>query len=238
MLKPIETASMAERAYEALEAAIVRCELGPGALLSDRKLTEQLGISRTPIREALKSLETAGLVSRRGRVGWMVAEFDYEDASELFELRRVLEPPGLERLAETWDAGTVSELSTFFDEFGMPVSSDRYEEYLARDHDFHKKIVGLTGNNRLIRFYGIVEKQIHRIRHYLAPGYKGRMEKVFTEHRRICAAIANHDREEASHALMDHLWAGDRAMSSFLRTEQAREEQASGNHEREPGEGE
>jgi DNA-binding GntR family transcriptional regulator len=54
----------------------VRCEFGPGALLSDRKLSELLSISRTLIREALMSLETAGLVSRRGRVGWMVAEYE------------------------------------------------------------------------------------------------------------------------------------------------------------------
>ena len=221
MLRPIETASMAERAYETLESAIVRCELGPGALLSDRKLSEQLGISRTPIREALKSLETAGLVSRRGRVGWMVAEFDHKDASELFELRRVMEPRGLERLGETWEAELVRELSTFFDGFGETLTSDRYEEYMARDHDFHKKIVGLTANKRLIRFYGIVEKQIDRIRHYLAPGYEGRMEKVLADHRRICAAIADHDLEGARQALMDHLRAGDGAMSSFLQTGRA-----------------
>lgn len=217
VLKPIETASMAERAYEALEAAIVRCELGPGTLLSDRKLSEQLGISRTPIRETLKSLETAGLVSRRGRVGWMVAEFDHEDVRELFELRRVLEPPGLERLAETWDETAVRELSTYFDGFAEPLSRDRYEEYLNRDHGFHKKIVGWSGNSRLSRFYGIVEKQINRIRHYLAPGYEGRMENVIAEHRRICDAIANHNLEAAHQALMDHLRAGEGAMFDFLR---------------------
>lgn len=221
MLRPIETASMAERAYRALEAAIVRCDLGPGALLSDRRLSGQLGISRTPIREALQSLESAGLVSRRGRVGWMVAEFDHEDTRELFELRRVMEPLGLDRLAETWDTGVVRVLSTFFDDFSEPLTLDRYEDYLARDHEFHKRIVALTRNHRLIRFYGIVEKQIDRIRHYLAPGYKGRMEEVFAEHRRICDAIANHDLEEALRALMDHLWAGDRAMANFLRKEEA-----------------
>jgi len=158
----------------------------------------------------------------------MVAEFDHEDASELFGLRRVLEPPGLERLGETWDAGTVRELSTFFDGFDQTLSSDRYEQYMARDHDFHKKIVGLTGNKRLIRFYGIVEKQINRIRHYLAPGYEGRMEEVLAEHRRICAAIADHDLEGACRALMDHLWAGDKAMSSFLQMQQASENRESG----------
>lgn len=216
-LKPIKTASMTESAYEALEKAIVCCELGPGTLLSDRRLAQELGISRTPVREALQLLEASGLVSRRGRVGWMVAEFDHEDVRELFELRRVLEPPGLERLAETWDEAAVRELSTHFDDFAGPLSRDRYEEYLKRDHEFHKKIVGWSGNSRLIHFYGIVEKQINRIRHYLAPGYEGRMENVIAEHRRICDAIADHNLAAAHQALIDHLRAGEEAMFDFLR---------------------
>jgi GntR family transcriptional regulator, rspAB operon transcriptional repressor len=231
-LQPIRSSSISEIAYKSIEEAIISGELGPGMILSDRKLSTTLGISRTPVREALQSLERSGLVVRRGRIGWRVAGFDQEDASELFELRRIMELPGLQRLAESWDADTVRELSTFFEGFSEPLASEGYEEYLARDHDFHKRIVALTGNERLIRFYGIVEKQINRIRHYLAPGYEGRMGKVVAEHRRICAAIANHDLEEASRALMDHLWAGNQAMSSFLRAEQASE-----NHEREPTEG-
>jgi DNA-binding GntR family transcriptional regulator len=236
-LKPIKSPSISESAYREIEEAIISGELGPGMLLSDRKLSETLGISRTPVREALQSLERSGLVVRRSRIGWKVAQFDQEDASELFELRRVMEPPGLERLAQAWDSDIVRELATFFDDFSEPLASDRYEEYMARDHEFHTKIVGLSGNKRLIRFYSIVEKQINRIRHYLAPGYKGRMEEVVAEHRRICDAIAAHDLEEASRALHYHLWAGDRAMSSFLHKEQAAIKQTSEDRESKPTEG-
>jgi DNA-binding GntR family transcriptional regulator len=215
-LRPIETTNIGERAYKSIEDAIVRNELAPGTLLSDRRLSQALGVSRTPVRDALQALEASGLVKRRGRVGWMVAGFDRQDARELFELRRVLEPLGLEKLAADWDPGVTQGLVGFFDGFSGPLPRERYAEYMERDHDFHKRIVGCSGNSRVVNFYGVVEKQINRIRHYLAPGYRGRMNDVVEEHRRICAAIAARDLPAAREALLDHLRAGERAMTEFI----------------------
>src|SRR3712207_7004023 len=66
-LRRIEVVRINEQVYEAVEAAIVRCELEPGAVLGDRQLAEMLGVSRTPVRDALHRLESSGLVERRGR---------------------------------------------------------------------------------------------------------------------------------------------------------------------------
>src|SRR3712207_5219229 len=90
-LRRIEVVRINEQVHEAIEAAIVRCELGPGAVLGDRQLAEMLGVSRTPVRDALHRLESSGLVERRGRMGWMVSTFAIQDVRELFELRRVLD---------------------------------------------------------------------------------------------------------------------------------------------------
>jgi DNA-binding transcriptional regulator YhcF (GntR family) len=107
-LRRIEIVRINEQVYEAIEAAIVRCELEPGAGLGDRQLAEMLGVSRTPVRDALHRLESSGLVERRGSMGWMVSTFALQDVQELFELRRVFEPLGLERLSENWDEAVVS----------------------------------------------------------------------------------------------------------------------------------
>ncbi|PRY02404.1 GntR family transcriptional regulator [Allonocardiopsis opalescens] len=219
---PLRTLRMSETAYEAIEGAIVRCELAPGTPLVDRQLSEVLGVSRTPIRDAMQSLEAAGLVVRtRGR--YSVAGFDLDDVRELFEMRRLLEPPGLERLAADWDPAVVEELATFFDGAPEPGPPGPYEEYLARDHAFHKRIVALSGNSRLIRFYAIAEKQINRIRHYLAPGYEGRMKEVVNEHRDVCEAIAAHDLDAARAALISHLEAGEATMAKYLAQQQEKE---------------
>lgn len=212
---PLKSSRMSETAYEAIEGAIVRCELPPGTPLVDRQLSEALGVSRTPIRDAMQSLEAAGLAVRvRGR--YSVAGFDAGDVRELYGVRRLLEPAGLEALARTWDHETVEELAGFFDQARPPGPPGPYEEYLARDHAFHKRIVSLTGNSRLKRFYAVNEKQINRIRHYLAPGYEGRMSEVVSEHEELCRAIAGKDLEAARTALISHLDAGEATMITFL----------------------
>jgi DNA-binding GntR family transcriptional regulator len=204
-LRRIEVVRINEQVYEAVEAAIVRCELEPGAVLGDRQLAEMLGVSRTPVRDALHRLESSGLVERRGRMGWMVSTFALRDVRELFELRWVFEPLGLERLSETWDEAVVRELSHSFEKFPERLTEDLLPDYLHDDHRFHKKIVECSRNGRVIRFYGTVEKQIDRIRHYLSYNYEGRVEASLEEHREICAAIAARDLSAATEALNDHL---------------------------------
>lgn len=204
-LRPIRALQVNEQVYEAIETAIVRCELEPGTVIGDRYLAEILGVSRTPVRDALHRLEPSGLVERRGRAGWMVSGFVLEDVSELFELRRMFEPLGLQRLSETWDRATVEELVGSFECFPERIPEGLLPEYLHADHRFHKRIVECGRNGRVIRFYEVVEKQIDRVRHYLSYNYEGRVEASLAEHREICAAIAAHDLEGATGELIRHL---------------------------------
>ena len=135
----------------------------------------------------------------------MVSTFALQDVRELFELRRIFEPLGLERLSEAWDEAVVGELSRSFERFPERLTLDLLPDYLLVDRRFHEEIVGCSRNGRVIRFYGTVEKQIDRIRHYLSYNYEGRVEASLKEHREICAAIAAHDLSAAIEALDDHL---------------------------------
>jgi len=204
-LRRIEIVRINEQVYEAVETAIVRCDLKPGAVLGDRQLAVMLGVSRTPVRDALHRLEASGLVERRGRMGWMVSTFTLLDVRELFELRRVFEPLGLDRLSKNWDEAVVRELSHSFEKFPERLTEDLLPDYLHDDHRFHKKLVECSRNGRVIRFYGTVEKQIDRIRHYLSYNYEGRVEASLKEHREICAAIAALNPSAATEALDNHL---------------------------------
>lgn len=220
-LNRVQAANVSEMVYAEIEGAISRCDLPPGSLLSDRQLSEALGVSRTPVREALQSLEASGLVVRRDRSGWGVSEFDERDIRELVELRRLMEPPGLERIAENWEEGIVTELSTFFDDFEHPLSEEERVLYHERDHRFHRRIVELSGNSRLISFYENVEKHISRIRHCLSPGYPGRMEEIIRDHGEICSAIGRRDLDAARGALLVHLQGGQEANVMALRQRMA-----------------
>ena len=147
----------------------------------------------------------------------MVSNFALRDVRELFELRRVFEPLGLEHLSETWHQGVVGELSRSFEKFPELLTEDLLPDYLHEDRRFHKKIVECTQNGRVIRFYGTVEKQIDRIRHYLSYNYEGRVEASLKEHREICAAIAAHDSSAATGALDNHLRNVEELISALAR---------------------
>jgi DNA-binding GntR family transcriptional regulator len=204
-IRRIEAVRINEQVYEAIEEAIVRCELSPGFVLGDRQLADALGVSRTPVRDALHRLESSGLVERRGRTGWMVSKFALRDVRELFELRRVFEPLGLERLSETWDEAVVGELSRSFEKFPERLTQDLLLDYLHEDRRFHKKIVECSQNGRVVSFYETVEKQIDRIRHHVSYSYEERVEASLKEHREICAAIAAQDLRATTEALARHL---------------------------------
>lgn len=217
-LKPITHVGLSGSVREAIEAAIVECELAPGTPLVDRQLASMLNVSRTPVRDAMRQLEPLGLVRRQGRgamTSWVVAEFRERDVRELFELRRVLEPLGLQRLERHWDDEAATRLATYFAAFPDHLAFDQYEAYIVRDRAFHKEIVALSRNSRVIGFYEIMEKQIDRIRHFLATGYEGRMDGITAEHQALCSAIAARDIPAAITALVHHLHRGEEAMIVF-----------------------
>lgn len=215
-LAPIENRQLADRVYDAIQRAIVTGNLRPGEALRDRALAERLDVSRTPVKEALVRLESSGLIVTRGR-SWYVSPLEVEDLQELFELRHLLEPVGLQRLAEEPDEDAIEELGHFFDGFTEPIPVERYEEYFVRDNAFHKRIVGCSRNSRIQYFYGVVEQQIDRGRHFLSTGKTGRVDATLREHLAVCRAIAERDFERATAALHLHLDMGHQQMSAFIR---------------------
>ena len=109
-MRPIPAVQLGDRTFEAIRAAIVSGELAPRQALVDRQLAEQLQVSRTPVREALHRLEADGFVQPRGRAGWEVADFTEQDVRELFQLRVLLEPIGLDVLAKSPDDALVERV--------------------------------------------------------------------------------------------------------------------------------
>ena len=217
MLEALQPVALSERVYAELESSIVSCRLAPGEVLRDRQLSEILRVSRTPVREALQRLQAAGLVQPGEKGGWVVAGFRENDIRELFELRRALEPLGLEQMFKRADQNAIERLGYFFSDFAGEIPVERYPEYFERDHAFHKRIVACSSNSRLVAFYAIVEKQIHRGRHYLSTGYEGRVGANYNEHRDICRAIRMGDPEGAKEELVHHLRMGEELMIKFVK---------------------
>jgi DNA-binding GntR family transcriptional regulator len=220
-LRRIEAVGLGDQVYESVRQAIVQGELKPGEHLRDRKLAAALGVSRTPVRDALHRLRSAGLVESRGRTGWVVTEFTERDVKELFELRRLLEPVGLERLARDPAEDAVAEIGGFFEPFSHPIPREDYLGYFARDNAFHKLLVRHSGNQRLQSFYEVIESHIDRGRHFLSTTAAGRVDATLDEHLAICRAVAERDFAAARAALIRHLDNGEELMVEYLRRRSA-----------------
>lgn len=205
-LTPITPQPVRGQVYETLEQAIVDCTLEPDTVLRDRQLAEELGVSRTPVREALHLLESSGLVQRHGPKGWVVASLEVRDVEELFELRCLLEPVGLSRVV-TWGSDWLGQLVSMFDEFSAPMSTRRVARYLQRDAEFHHALVAASQNRRIERIYEVVERQVDRCRHFISYRYEGRVDQSLEEHREICRALKRRDADAAAELLVGHICA-------------------------------
>lgn len=211
-LPKIESVQLGDQTIEAIRSAIITGELTPGAPLRDRQLAEELGVSRTPVREALHRLEAAGLVEPRGRSGWAVTRFTKQDVRELFQLRMLLEPVGLEALAEDPDDDRIQAIAGFFTAYEHPIAAERYAEYFWHDDDFHRTIVSCSGNRRISSFYAVMNAHINRGRHFLYGATAGRVEETLDEHREIVDAVIDRDFGRARSALLSHLRTGEELM--------------------------
>lgn len=213
----IETVPLGDRTVAAIRAAIINGELPGGTPLSDRELSESLGVSRTPVREALHRLKEVGLVEPRGRTGWAVTHFTEKDVREIFQLRKVLEPVGLEELERSRDPLRTRELSRFFEDYAHPIETERYRDYFEEDQRFHKAIVACSGNSRLQYFYDVIEGHINRGRYFLSGAAAGRVEETLDEHLSVARAIGEGDFARARNELLLHLNTGEELMIKQLR---------------------
>lgn len=221
-LRPIESVALGDRAFQSIRTAIINGDLKPGEPLRDRNLADALGISRTPVREALQRLASIGLVESQGRTGWnVVGPFTEEDVHEIFQVRRLLEPAGIDQLEREPDPVAIGKLVRFFDDYEQPIREDSLGQYFGRDHAFHELIISCTKNSRIIQFYSAMGNHINRGRRFLILSATGRADETLDEHRAVTDALAAGDFAGARRALLNHLETGEGLMAKLVRSRSA-----------------
>ena len=195
--------SLKQQAYNAIKDKILTCEYAPGAYLSENILIEHLGMSRTPIRDALGRLEQEGLVEIQPKRGIWVRNITFKDINNIFEFRRVIEVYAMKNHAYKIDRGVIRQI---YDRMQNLDISNLDSVYELDDH-FHELIIRSTYNEYLIPAYLATENQIHRLRILTAIGHSNsnRMYTARIEHLTILNAMLNGDYTAATQALIDHL---------------------------------
>jgi len=192
-----------DRAYRSLLDEIQSGSLAPGSVLGEVEQASRLGVSRTPLREALGRLAADGLVTQQSPRVTVVTGIDVDDIRALFELRRALEESAARLAAERADAAAFAVLADEFTRADLDGGSglDAYYALIAR---FDSALDAAVGNDYLTSALRTVRTHLVRVRR-LARDNPGRLAASVAEHRLIAAAIAAHDADLAAHATHVHL---------------------------------
>lgn len=204
-------------AYERLVLAIREGALRPGDRLVETELAGSLGISRTPIREAIRQLESDGLVVHQPRLGATVRKLDYFEITELYEMRAVLEGTAARFAARAASEVELAELDAINDE--MRAAKDIAKLYDA-NRQFHAVILNAARNRFLVRSVEAVQKTLL----ILGPSTMeegDRAAQAIEEHRDILEALHRRDGETAENRMRAHIEGAHRARLRRLRIEAA-----------------
>ncbi len=194
--------SLRERIVTRLRDAIIAGDLRPKSRLMEPELARQLGVSRTPLREAIRQLEAEGFLTATPRVGTFVTEVTPRDVEETYAIRGVLEGLAARHAAECPDPAKASRLRSILAEMAKKTAD--YRQYHEAAGRFHDAIFALSGNQRLQALYQSLTHQVARFRS-LSLALPQRPAVSFREHRRIAAAILGARGAEAERLMRAHI---------------------------------
>lgn len=195
--------SLASAAQQAIERMILDGQIGPGAKLTEAWLSERLGVSRGPIREAFRMLEEAGLVRQEKNRGVFVRDIPHDEAGEIYDLRAAMDELAGRRLAASIAPAQMKVLRGLVERMEAAVKADDRDGYHLLNLQFHDRLVEFAGNRKLMALYGKLVKELalYRRRNLADSAV---LPHSAAEHRAILKAIASGDPELAGRALYQH----------------------------------
>jgi DNA-binding GntR family transcriptional regulator len=204
-----------------LRERIFAGELMPGTFLDEVQLAEQLKISRTPLREALKVLTVEGLVRHEPRRGCFVNEVTEQDLDEIFPVIALLEGRCAFEAAQHATPADLAALEDLHQNLVKHAKAKRINEYYATNFAIHEAIITLAGNRWLAGVIGDLRKivKLARLQQLHAPG---RLDQSLSEHLAVFAALKARDPEGADAAMRTHLTRQRDALRELARAHRSR----------------
>ncbi|MBP2652654.1 MAG: rspR 3 [Firmicutes bacterium] len=189
---------------EALREAIVNEILKPGERLMEIQLAEELGVSRTPVREAIRRLELEGFLVTVPRRGTYVSNLSIRDVNEVFEIRTALDVLAAELAAERITEEELEQMERLLVQISEYIENGDVDNIVAADGQFHDILYQASRNDRLVGIINNLREQFTRFR-TISMAYPGRLKNTLEEHRRLVEAIAQRDSELAKEYAREHM---------------------------------
>ncbi len=196
--------SLYDEAIARIRSLIVRGALKPGEQIVEADLSSRLGISRTPVREALKLLSTEGLIQLRRNRSPIVAPFQRQEVLELFQVVSSLERLGAEQAAMKMDEADLNELRAIQSQMESFHGAGDREAYFGLNQRIHAFIMYCSGNSVLKLTHESLMARVERARFY-ALSVEGRWDASIQEHRELLGYLTAREAEKAGKCLADHV---------------------------------
>lgn len=219
--------SLRQQAYDHLQRKLISGELRSGAVVSEQSLAEEIGVSRTPVREAIRTLEMEGVLEQVPRFGTVVRKLDRRDLVELYELREAIEPFSTARAARRMNATDAAELQSTIqsiedlrDELqasGVTQLNDsQMRRLLSADLTFHLTLLRASGNGRMLKIVSDSRLLTGVFNSRRQPHTFAVLESTLNQHQAIVAAVQARNESAAASAMLSHiLHSKEQALEAF-----------------------
>ena len=203
----IDRTFIKDKAYETLCQWIITGELQPNTKLRVNELSELLGVSRTPVREALLRLEDDGLIITKANRWTIVAPINLDDSVNIYSVILSLETLALRQAFPKIKKTDLKELEFLNEKIITAIKNENYLEILKADNDFHNKIIELSGNNEIFPIIDSLKKRVQRIELYFFKNVHEK-KKSYEEHKIIIDALKDGNLEKSLEGLNNN-WKND-----------------------------
>lgn len=211
----IDIKNINEKVYELLRERIITSTYPPGHKIKVHILSDELGISQTPIKDALSRLAGEGLIQISSRRGTYVKGVTEQDIAEIFETRIIIETGAAEMVAKRITDEQVEKLQRLYEETLAGGADTSYRLFIEKAGEFHLAIIRLTENNRLLDIYRNLNAHMQILRFRFGQSGLKRLSGTDEQHYRILKALKGRDPARARKAVKEHLLM---AKNSFLKT--------------------
>jgi GntR family transcriptional regulator, rspAB operon transcriptional repressor len=218
------TENLSGQVYSQIKTLILCNEILPGEKLHHQELSERLGVSRTPVREALTRLVQEGYVSFLPNRGFTCKEIRLQEADELYQLREALEAFAVEKAVENLTAAAFTKLSAKINLYGKDVQKRFTRDRLVYDQDVHLEIARLSGNETLTKALAQVFERIILKRRTDGLYDPARGITAHQEHLKLLQAMKKRNTQDAVKIVRAHIRAGkDNVLSDLKQRQEIRE---------------
>ena len=204
---------------EALAKAIVEGELPPGSRLNEVRLAQEFQISRAPLREALRRLESQGLIEAHPRRGFFLRKITAAGMVELFDVRFMMERYAGQKVAETITSSQIKDIERQYKAICKAAKNINHNQCIEEDLRFHRLICDLSGSTRLLRLFDQISSEVRFTIAHL-PSFHSDLVSLAESHAPLVEALRNRDLVAYDAALQRHLTeARDLLVNTQLRAE-------------------